>query len=880
MRDSNYKSITNNRAAVTITTSLYDRRALDVTSDKPLVNSLNHLTYLVLSSAKVRETLAVDGGIERLIEILRECHNLTFNLADNIFNSERKLLTAWKWTLTFQCLVLIGTRGTEKVRQRVVKAGMLPIIATVLDNYLTIHERSFVFANGQYQPYQPQQQPYQPQQQPYQPQQQPYQPQQQPYQPQQQPYQPQQQPPQSQPPQPQSQPQQPQHQYQQSPLPHPQHRVHMLDQALGRAEAPASPARVTERVVPQDAPSTLVPLMPPAGQRPPFAQGQRVQHAPLPQQPQRQPQGTFEPFVPHISIPELDPSINASAAHSVYPADATSVYRVPGGAGLQPSASFCATQAQNLTSDDYENLSVEQLFRLTKMSTEPHLDSRGEGTHDPNSISNDIRRRYFIINIIQKLRKEKENDALECSYYNECDYDMDCDLEFLTDMYLQEEQRSPLSNYVDPKIAPRNFTDTGVVIPRDDDIVWSLQLLAYISKYPYLKDMLQNTHLVIDMSIRDKQVKLYLEKQLKTRLKKTFLIDSRPKAKPKSRKHIKVDHNDHKEDTCVERFRLSASNSPQMMNDMSDLAEEQFVLNGFVKHADIVGARDDEVGEASADNADDTITAAKPLNSYEDEDLDEQSSDSLLLAGDEDDIVVPPTLISDGPKCDLPSSTDLNETVLQKLHSDVIRAELLPNDLERKLALLQVSEVIGRTIEAEKKQLSEAIIMKRVEKSDYLSKRWDYDSYDNFDIDNDNPDEGTDFDDSLVEYKRANLFPMVEKFTFLAGTDMYYWAGVIMRNSCRRNEAKGGVRQCGNIDCGKWERYPREFLKCRKCKRTKYCSRECQMRAWQCHRNWCIPSSSSSGGTAASGASTSSATTVVLAQEPPRVVVAARPPSQ
>lgn len=836
MRDSNYKSITNNRAAVTITTSLYDRRALDVTSDKPLVNSLNHLTYLVLSSAKVRETLAMDGGIERLIEILRECHNLTFNLADNIFNSERKLLTAWKWTLTFQCLVLIGTRGTEKVRQRVVKAGMLPIIATVLDNYLTIHERSFVFANGQHQPQQPPQQS-----------------------------------------QPQSQP--PQHQYQQSPLPHPQHRLQMLDQAPGRAEAPASPARFTERVAPQDAPSPLGPPishMPLAGQRAPLAQGQR--HALLPQQPQRQPQGTFEPFIPHMSIPELDPSHPASAAHTIYPADTTSEYRVGGGASLQPPASFCATQAQNLTSDDYENLSVDQLFKLTKMSIEPHLDSQGECTQDPNSISNDIRRRYFIINIIQKLRKEKENDLLECSYYNECDYDMDCDLEFLTDMYLQEEQRSPLSNYVDPKIAPRNFTDTGVVIPRDDDIVWSLQLLAYISKYPYLKDMLQNTHLVIDMSIRDKQVKLYLEKQLKTRLKKTFLIDSRPKAKPKSRKHIKVDHNDHKEETCVERFRLSASNSPQMMNDMSDLAEEEFVLNGFEKHADIVGARDDEVGESSADIADDTITAAKPLNSYE-EDLDEQSSDSLLLAGDEDDIGVPPTLISDGPDCCLPSFTELNETALQKLHSDVIRAELLPNDLERRLALLQVSEVIGRTIEAEKKQLSEAIILKRVEKSDYLSKRWDYDSYDNFDIDNDNSDEGTDFDDSLVEYKRANLFPMVEKFTFLAGTDMYYWAGVIMRNSCRRNEAKGGVRQCGNIDCGKWERYPREFLKCRKCKRTKYCSRECQMRAWQCHRNWCIPSTSSSGGTAASGASNSSVTTVVLAQEPPHVVVAARPPS-
>ena len=41
MRDSNYRAISSNKAAVTITASLYDRRALDVTSDKPLVNSLN-----------------------------------------------------------------------------------------------------------------------------------------------------------------------------------------------------------------------------------------------------------------------------------------------------------------------------------------------------------------------------------------------------------------------------------------------------------------------------------------------------------------------------------------------------------------------------------------------------------------------------------------------------------------------------------------------------------------------------------------------------------------------------------------------------------------------------------------------------------------------
>ena len=141
MRDSNYRAISSNKAAVTITTSLYDRRALDVTSDKPLVNSLNYLTYLVSSSAKVRETLSVDGGIERLIEILHECHNCRRFINEN---GDKQVLIAWKWTLAFQCLVLVGTRGTEKIRQKVVRAGILPIIATVLDNYLTLHEQVFL----------------------------------------------------------------------------------------------------------------------------------------------------------------------------------------------------------------------------------------------------------------------------------------------------------------------------------------------------------------------------------------------------------------------------------------------------------------------------------------------------------------------------------------------------------------------------------------------------------------------------------------------------------------------------------------------------------------------------------------------------------------
>ena len=94
-----------------------------------------------------------------------------------------------------------------------------------------------------------------------------------------------------------------------------------------------------------------------------------------------------------------------------------------------------------------------------------------------------------------------------------------------------------------------------------------------------------------------------------------------------------------------------------------------------------------------------------------------------------------------------------------------------------------------------------------------------------------------------------NMFSLVERFTFRpAGpdpemqklpADIQYWAGVIMRNACRKDDANGGIRQCANVNCGKWETFPREFAKCRRCRKAKYCSKECQSKAWQeGHRFW------------------------------------------
>ena len=78
------------RPVAIVTSTTYDRRALDVESDIPLINSLNHLTYLVSHSQNVREMVSNDGALERLVSILSDCHLTMYKiLGDN--NADRCL---------------------------------------------------------------------------------------------------------------------------------------------------------------------------------------------------------------------------------------------------------------------------------------------------------------------------------------------------------------------------------------------------------------------------------------------------------------------------------------------------------------------------------------------------------------------------------------------------------------------------------------------------------------------------------------------------------------------------------------------------------------------------------------------------------------------
>ncbi|KAG6879125.1 hypothetical protein C0992_005012 [Termitomyces sp. T32_za158] len=155
MRESNFAFPTQNKACVCITSQLYDRRALDTSSPLPLLNSLTHLTYLTSTSPRIREIMTMDGGLERLVRILHDfciCPPppdngaVFYGLIPPHIRPSKPVPTlnppqfdkqaAYRFSLAFQCVVNIGVRGSEPIRTRVVQAGTLDVVGCILEAWL------------------------------------------------------------------------------------------------------------------------------------------------------------------------------------------------------------------------------------------------------------------------------------------------------------------------------------------------------------------------------------------------------------------------------------------------------------------------------------------------------------------------------------------------------------------------------------------------------------------------------------------------------------------------------------------------------------------------------------------------------------------------
>ncbi|KAL4887447.1 hypothetical protein BJY04DRAFT_175954 [Aspergillus karnatakaensis] len=592
MREVNFSIPNVNKASVNITTTLYDRRALDCTSTLPLINSLNHLAYLTTSSARIREILTVDGGIERLVCILKE-------------GRSNNLMEMWKWSLAFQCVVNIGVRGSEAVRTRVVEADVVPVIATILDNYVKVIDKVRARSDSEA------------------------------------------------------------HHH------HHHHHHHKANtassDATGRPSFAESSNTGQQRPSRRQAPPSHIEIppffhdtravdsnamditsSPRAMTSPPerstFGQDVHVHrsHA-SPRHRAIQPLATaipsmdtadgfaFRPVRDTERLPSMLPAIfNGLASQPDSPT-------TPHGSGQHIRShtpthrrpSLRQHQSASTESDDANGEdSAMGDDAASAQATEPIVGIQGR-----MEIDDDGDRQTMIggvaddLTVTDTTSEGQEVETFNIAHRSAVDGSIinNDNAQAHGTLGLSPAQAvpntnspalipSPYSLYLRDRTntTPQSFLST---MPREEDVLMSLQLLAYVSKYCNLRTYFQQSHLV-----------------------------------PK----LKIDR------------------------------ELQMLEEG-----------------------------ASPIEPLEEED-----------------------------------------------------EYLLPDDV--------------------------------------------------------------------------NMFPLVEKFTIRHHTkDMQYWASVVMRNLCRKDESQGGIRQCAYYQCGKWEEFPRQFAKCRRCRRTKYCSKDCQKAAWVWHRHWC-----------------------------------------
>lgn len=639
MREVNFSIPNANKASVGITTALYDRRALDCTSTLPLINSLNNLAYLTTSSGRIRDILTVDGGIERLVCILKE-------------GRSKDMMEMWKWNLAFQCIVNIGVRGSEAVRTRVVEADMVPVIATILDNYFQVIEKCRERADLE----------------------------------------------------------------------------SKKKCLLGGVTKGFS--RWSNRAEAYDSRT---------------ARARR--HAP-----------------PPIEIPESradgDQDEPTSEVTPTGPAANLSLSSPP------ERTTFPRQHHHHRSHGHRAQFSSPPLSGSRTAAIEPAFSTTPSHNTTPSAFG---------------LRPVRDIDRLPSMV--------------------------PTS-HADLSSQPQSPTTPGPAIPRADTPQAS---------------------------------------------------GSRPRRRPSIRHQLSISGSD--DDNRVDEVVSDGSTGPDGQIEpvvgiqadivMRDIVDDESILepqNGVTLTVPDVSSTDDEtfnISHRSMDGSTGNVTTPTqgqlpfpqtqmppPVNAVNATppnmqqltpsrglQLDRPASILAAMPRDEDVLMSLQLLAYVSKYCNLRS-------YFQKSH--LVPRLKIGNDLRLLDPGYDQSKESGHTEEEQEDDWDNEFVLK--------------------------PDE-----------KPFNIFPLIEKFTAKPSSsrhatpsspqqgDMQYWAGVVMRNLCRKDDSRGGIRQCAYWQCGKWEEYTRQFAKCRRCRRTKYCSKECQKGAWGSHRFWCVAAEDGSHGEASSG---------------------------
>ena len=643
MREVNFSIPNVNKASVGITTALYDRRALDCTSTLPLINSLNHLAYLTTSSARIRDILTIDGGVERLVCILKQ-------------GRSQEMMEMWKWNLAFQCVVNIGVRGSESVRTRVVEADMVPVIATILDNYIQVidkcREKAEIEAANQ------------------------------------------------------------------------RRSLQLLNQRHNQQTAHSNPRSSFERQTFQDRgngsesrafrrhdppPSLEIPQSMSRVSLDTTTAAQSSEVVPM----------DLTPTMPHFATtsPHERPTVSRYNHHHHHhqhhhhhhhrSLDGRHHGHSGSGGGsrqlvMQPIATAAAPSMD--AGEGFGIRPVRDVDRLPS-SMVPAVPALQTGiTSQPDSPTTPSA--PSIRSTLHGTRERRRRPSVRHQQSNSGDSD--------------------------DANADEAASETSAANENLDEPMVDLQPTVDIQEAEDPDPMLDAVATTLGLTAPN--------------------VSDGPE---------------------TETFNITH----QSANDGSIINANVTPTNntmGFAQNAPPMGAAN-------------PVTQTNPQNIHARHLLDRTAPPGVLAATPRDeDVLMSLQLLAYVSKyCNL-------RTYFQQSH-------LVP-----KLKIGKTLNSLDENITNECFQSDES------DEEEYLLPN-------NF-----------------------NIFPLVEKFTVRHHSqDMQHWAGVVMRNLCRKDDARGGIRQCAYYECGRWEQWTRQFAKCRRCRRTKYCSKECQKQAWIYHRHWC-----------------------------------------
>lgn len=610
-----------------ITTALYDRRALDCTSTLPLINSLNHLAYLTTSSARIRDILTVDGGIERLVSILKQ-------------GRSKDPMGTWKWNLAFQCVVNIGVRGTENVRTRVVEADMVPVIATILDNYIKVIEKCREKADEA------------------------------------------------------------------------KHK-HIHDhrhRACKTASSSSSSSHAVRSATNEDQEATSS-----RRQNAPVALEVNTNIAPGPST-----HGTLRPSNAPFSVTN---SVMANAGRDF--ASLLATHRRP-----------VLASAEGRSGSSSNNSSTETITPLAAAAAATTAVAAME-------------------NITTIGRPVQRPDPLEPLRHGD----------------LMSQPTSPTTPLAPPQ-----------------------------SRSPTIRSVSNLT----------------------------------PSVRARRRPSIRH-QNSTTESEDINAESVASDEAPDA--DMTD--------NGGIQPT--VGIQDITMEDGESMLAGASLDLATPTVSEAHQDGDTFNiTHRPSIDGSVNTTAQTPVpqmgLSPNRPTMVAPTQPPMSTSTVPRYlldrhfqpNPELVAVMPREEDVLMSLQLLAyVSKYCGLRSNFQQSHLVPKLkIDKELAASESEVER---------DLAREEIEEAEAEDTEYLLPNDFNLFPLVEKFTVrYHTTDMQYWAGVVMRNLCRKDDTRGGIRQCAYYQCGKWEEYTRQFAKCRRCRRTKYCSKECQKSAWAFHRHWCV----------------------------------------